>query len=109
MNPGQTLLLLAIASAAHSADSRPAAPSAQTSRPRASLTVESEEAGEASPPPYPDGSEKLAIRDHIIDNSGPIRECYEKRLLERPTLQGKLVARFDIGPSGKVIGASVRP
>ena len=106
MNPGQTLLLLAIASAAHSADSRPAAPSAQTSRPRASLTVEREEAGEASPPPSPDGSEKLAIRDHIIDNSGPIRECYEKRLLERPTLQGKLVARFDIGPSGKVIGAS---
>jgi outer membrane biosynthesis protein TonB len=106
MNPGQTLLLFAVAAAAHSAESRPAAPSAQNSRPRASLTVESEEAGEASPPPYPDGSEKLAIRDHIVDNSGPIRECYEKRLLERPTLQGKLVARFDLGPSGKVIGAS---
>lgn len=106
MNHGPTLLLLAIASAAHSADSRPAAPGAQNARPRASLTVESEEAGDTSPPPYPDAAEKLAIRDHIVDNSGPIRECYEKRLVDRPTLQGKLVARFDIGPSGKVIGAS---
>ena len=25
--------------------------------------------------------------------------------MERPALQGKLVARFDIGPAGRVIGA----
>jgi len=56
--------------------------------------------------PAPQGDERRTIGDYIRDNSGPIRECYEKRLQERPTLQGKLVARFDIGPSGRVIGAT---
>ena len=50
--------------------------------------------------------ERKAIGDYIRDNSAPIRECYEKRLRESPTLQGKLVTRFDIGPSGRVIGAT---
>jgi hypothetical protein len=108
MKPGRTLLLLvSLASAARAADSIPAGSSLpKDSRPGPSLTVESEEPADAAPPPYPEGAEKLAIRDHIVDNSGPIRECYQKRLLERPTLQGKLVTRFDIGPDGKVIGAS---
>jgi outer membrane biosynthesis protein TonB len=75
-------------------------------KPRASLVVESEEAvGPAAPAP-PQGDERRAIGELIRDNSGPIRECYEKRLQERPTLSGKLVARFDIGPSGRVIGAA---
>jgi outer membrane biosynthesis protein TonB len=106
MNLAPSLLLfVTLASAAQAADSRPAAPAPhKDSRPTASLTVESEEAGVAATP-YPTGTEKLAIRDRIVDSSRPIRECYEKRLAERPTLQGKLVARFDIGPDGKVIGA----
>jgi outer membrane biosynthesis protein TonB len=100
------LLLVTLASAAQAANSGPAAPAPQKDpRPRASLTVESEESGAAATPPYPTGTEKIAIRDRIVDSSRPIRECYEKRLAERPTLQGKLVARFDIGPDGKVIGA----
>ena len=108
MNLAPSLLLLVmLASAAQAADSMPAAPaSPKDPRPRASLTVESEEPGAVATPPYPTGMEKLAIRDRIVDSSAPIRECYEKRLAERPTLQGKLVARFDIGPTGKVIGAS---
>jgi outer membrane biosynthesis protein TonB len=62
---------------------------------------------EAEPtPPIPQGEERRAIGDHIRDNSAEIRECYARRLQERPTLQGKLIARFDIGPSGKVIGAT---
>ena len=107
MNLAPSLLLLVmLASAAQAADSMPAAPAPpKDSRPRASLTVESEETGAVATPPYPTGMEKLAIRDRIVDNSAPIRECYEKRLVERPTLQGRLVARFDIGPDGKVIGA----
>ena len=107
MNLAPSLLLfVTLASAAQAADSRPAAPAPhKDSRPTASLTVESEEPGVAATPPYPTGTEKLAIRDRIVDSSRPIRECYEKRLAERPTLQGKLVARFDIGPDGKVIGA----
>ena len=107
MNLAPSLLLfVTLASAAQAADSRPAAPAPQKdSRPRASLTVESEEPGVAATPPYPTGMEKLAIRDRIVDSSRPIRECYEKRLAEHPILQGKLMARFDIGPDGKVIGA----
>jgi len=63
----------------------PAAPAPpKDSRPRASLTVEGEETGAVATPPYPTGMEKLAIRDRIVDNSAPIRECYEKRLVERP-------------------------
>ncbi len=79
-------LLLLLAAGPAAADSTPDAGAAQKERPKPSLTVESED------PPD--------------SNSRPIRECYEKRLLERPTLQGKLVARFDIGPNGKVIGAT---
>jgi outer membrane biosynthesis protein TonB len=68
--------------------------------------VESEDPGQPAPPAPPQGDERRAIGDRVRDNSGPVRECYEKRLQERPTLSGKLVARFDIGPSGKVIGAT---
>lgn len=57
-------------------------------------------------PPIPQGEERRAIGDYIRGNSADIRECYARRLQERPTLQGKLIARFDIGPSGKVIGAT---
>lgn len=74
-------------------------------KPRAaSMTVEGEEPDVA--PPLPQGDERRAIGDYIRDNSGDVRDCYARRLQERPTLQGKLVARFDIGPSGKVIGAT---
>jgi hypothetical protein len=75
-------------------------------RPKASLIVVAEEEAPAEAPPVPVGDERRSIGDNIRDNSGPVRECYEKRLQDRPTLQGKLVARFDIGPSGKVIGAN---
>jgi outer membrane biosynthesis protein TonB len=96
------LVLPLIALAAGAADSRPEAATAK----RASMVVESEEPAVVPLPPVPHGDERRAIGDYIRDNSGPIRECYEKRLQERPTLQGKLVARFDIGPSGRVIGAT---
>jgi hypothetical protein len=106
MVPARTLLLIVLLSAAaQAAAAKPSAANAHEGRARASLTVEAEEPAEAAPP-YPDGAEKIAIRDRIVENSGPIRDCYEKRLAERPTLQGKLVARFDIGPNGKVIGAT---
>jgi len=105
--PARALLLaVALGSAAHAADSNAdALARPKDSRPQPSVTVEAEEPVSSSPP-YPGGAEKLAIRDYIVENSGPIRECYEKRLAERPTLQGKLIARFDIGPAGKVIGAT---
>ena len=78
---------------------------APAERPKASLTVVSEDPAEEATPPVPQGDERRAIGDTIRDNSGPIRDCYERRIQDRPTLQGKLIARFDIGPDGKVIGA----
>jgi outer membrane biosynthesis protein TonB len=73
----------------------------------ASVAVEEDSAGddEASPP-APAGDERRQIGDYIRNHTREIRDCYEKRLQERKTLQGKLVARFDIGPSGHVIGAT---
>jgi outer membrane biosynthesis protein TonB len=97
------LLLLALSFASAAADSKP---DGGQSKAKASLTIEGEDPADSTTPPYPEGAEKIAIRDYILDHSAPIRECYEKRLAERPTLQGKLVARFDIGPSGTVIGAT---
>ncbi|HET7788622.1 MAG TPA: AgmX/PglI C-terminal domain-containing protein [Myxococcales bacterium] len=74
-------------------------------RPAPSMTVEGEDAEEDASPPIPQGDERRAIGDYIRDNSSEIRDCYAARLRERPTLSGKMVARFDIGPSGRVIGA----
>jgi outer membrane biosynthesis protein TonB len=96
------LLLPLLAFAASAAEPRPEAAPPK----RASMVVENEDPAQEPSPPVPQGDERQAIGDYIRDNSGPIRECYEKRLQERPALQGKLVARFDIGASGRVIGAT---
>ncbi|HUJ25253.1 MAG TPA: AgmX/PglI C-terminal domain-containing protein [Myxococcales bacterium] len=82
------------------------APAAKPPPPKASMEIVFEATDDEPPPPIPQGDERKAIGDYIRDNSGDVRDCYAKRLQDRPTLQGKLVARFDIGPSGKVIGAS---
>jgi outer membrane biosynthesis protein TonB len=58
------------------------------------------------PPPAPAGDERRAIGEYIRNHALEIRDCYEKRLREAKTLHGKLIARFDIGPNGRVIGAS---
>lgn len=81
----------------------PPRPAAAKAQPSMEIVFETDE---GSAPPIPQGEERRAIGDYIRDNSADIRECYARRLQERPTLQGKLIARFDIGPSGKVIGAS---
>lgn len=78
---------------------------AQKAAPRPSLTIEGEDEAEEQAPPIPQGDERKAIGDSIRDNSSGIRDCYARRLQEKPTLTGKLLTRFDIGPNGKVIGA----
>jgi len=70
-----------------------------------SMVIEEEAAPEATPP-APAGEERRAIGEYIRDHSGDIKDCYERRLSERKTLQGKMIARFDIGPRGRVIGAT---
>jgi hypothetical protein len=94
------ILALLLAAAA----TTPPAPAAV--KPKGSLTVEADEPGDDTPTPLPQGDERKAIGDYIRDNSSEIRECYASRLRERPTLTGKVVTRFEIGPNGHVIGAS---
>ena len=95
-----SLLFAFAAPAARLAQAVPAQP-----RPAPSMTVEGEDAAEEAAPAIPQGDERRAIGDYIRDNSSEIRDCYARRLQERPTLSGKMVTRFDIGPSGRVIGA----
>ena len=72
----------------------------------ASMVIEESSNTPDLPPPPPQGEEKKLIGEYIVAHTDDVRDCYQKRLAERPTLQGKLVARFDIGPSGRVIGAA---
>lgn len=48
---------------------------------------------------------KSNIRSVVRRRAGAIRACYEKRLLAKPKLKGKLTARWTIGANGKVKGA----
>jgi outer membrane biosynthesis protein TonB len=75
-------------------------------KPKGTLSVEADEPGDEAPTPLPQGDERKAIGDYIRDNSSEIKECYATRLRERPTLTGKVVTRFEIGPNGHVIGAT---
>jgi TonB family protein len=99
--------LLVVCSAARAQETAPAAAPEKAAPSAPSLVVEEEEPAAAeAPPPAPAGEERQSIGDYIRNHTRDIRNCYETRLLERKTLQGKLVARFDIGPDGRVIGAS---
>jgi TonB family protein len=98
-----TLLALLLLAAAQTSPAAGAAGAPQSGKPKASMTIEGEENDDG--PPLPQGDERKNIGDYIRDNSSDVRECYATRLRDRPTLSGKVVARFDIGPNGKVIGA----
>ena len=99
--------LLVVCTAARAQETAPAAAPEKAAPSAPSLGVEEEEpAADEAPPPAPTGEERRSIGDYIRNHTRDIRSCYETRLLERKTLQGKLVARFDIGPDGRVIGAS---
>jgi outer membrane biosynthesis protein TonB len=110
---------LALCSAARAEDAAPASTAQEnaqpapphgagegTAQPKAAIAIEEESAGDEAAPPAPAGDERRLIGEYIRNHTREIRDCYEKRLQERKTLQGKLVARFDIGPNGHVIGAT---
>jgi hypothetical protein len=50
----------------------------------------------------PEGTERQMIGETIRSQLTPLNDCYEKRLEHRPSLQGKLMLRFEIEPNGKV-------
>ena len=91
---------------ADKAQSAPAEDAAAGTAPKATIAVEEDGSGDEAAPPAPAGEERRLIGEYIRNHTREIRDCYEKRLQERKTLQGKLVARFDIGPNGHVIGAT---
>ena len=116
------LILFLLSTAAAAAETPPPQPPPQQQTPQppqggaggdggakpkaASMVIEEEATANEPPPPAPVGEEKRAIGDYIRNNSDNIQDCYSRRLQDRPTLQGKLVVRFDIGANGKVIGAA---
>jgi outer membrane biosynthesis protein TonB len=57
-------------------------------------------------PPAPLGEERRSIGEYVRAHLAEITSCYEDRLMARKSLQGRLIARFDIGPDGSVIAAS---
>jgi outer membrane biosynthesis protein TonB len=54
----------------------------------------------------PDGTERQMIGETIRSQLTPLNDCYARRLERRPSLQGKLMLRFEIGPDGKVANPS---
>jgi len=53
------------------------------------------------------GLAKEIIRRYIRQRLAQIRYCYEKRLVDKPELKGKLAVRFTIGADGAVSAAEV--
>jgi len=102
----RALLFLSLLSASALAADPPKPAPAPKAAAKPTMEVVFEATEDEPNPPIPQGEERRAIGDYVRDNSAEIRECYARRRQDRPTLQGKLVARFDIGPTGKVIGAS---
>ncbi len=70
-----------------------------------SVVIEETDNKSEAPIPLPVGEEKRAIGEYIQSHSEGVRDCYSDRVRSKPTLQGKLIARFQIGPNGRVIGA----
>ena len=50
---------------------------------------------------------KEAIRRVVRANLNAYKLCYERRLLDDPTLEGKVLVKFVIAPSGLVANASI--
>jgi TonB family protein len=81
-----SLAALAAVSAAAEAPQHPASPGAEVR--------------------VPDGTERQMIGETIRSQLTPLNDCYAIRLDKRPSLQGKLMLRFEIDPNGKVANPS---
>lgn len=50
--------------------------------------------------------DKEMIRKYIRQNTPRLQYCYQKRLVDKPALQGKVTAKFTINPEGLVIAST---
>ncbi len=50
--------------------------------------------------------DKEIIRREIRRHLNEVRYCYEQGLVHKPQLQGRLVVRFTIAPTGRVLAAA---
>jgi len=97
--PGVELVAIALcaASALRAAEAPPVGPDGG---------VKEEPGASERAPRSPVGVERMVIGEYIRGRMGPLQDCYSKRLNAVPSLQGKLIIRFDIGTDGSVIRAS---
>jgi hypothetical protein len=91
--------------AAKTAQTKPGA-GGDAAKPHAAMVIEEGPSAPEAPPPPPQGEEKSAIATYIREQTSEVVRCYQKRLDDKPTLQGKLYVIFYIGPAGRVIGAT---
>ncbi len=52
--------------------------------------------------------DKAILRRYVRRKLARIRHCYERELLKDPTLKGRVVATFTIGPDGKVVASEAK-
>lgn len=52
--------------------------------------------------------DKEVIRRVIRQHLGEVKQCYEEQLKKNPNLAGRVMARFTIGPDGKVTDSSIQ-
>lgn len=53
------------------------------------------------------GANNASVRNVVRAHLGEVSACYDRRLLARPTLQGRLEVQFTISRAGHVTNASV--
>jgi TonB family protein len=51
--------------------------------------------------------DKEIVRRVVREHRNEVRHCYERALVARPELQGRVVTRFTIATTGRVLGAAV--
>jgi len=94
---------------------RDSAPARSTPPARLPVRPEKNADGQAHPHPAEDalspvatpvGEELRVIGERVRAHVDEITNCYETRLSHRPTLAGRMMARFDIGSDGTVTSAS---
>lgn len=83
------------------------APDAREAKPQTAPALLEEVASALSAtPPAPEGEERRTIGESVRAHEPEIVRCYRALSEEARKRSGRLVARFDIGGSGKVIGAT---
>lgn len=80
--------------------------STPSAKPKASAVFEEVTTSPEAPPPAPEGEERRATGESVRKHGEDVVGCFNALSEQGKKGSGRLIARFDIGPNGKVIGAS---